>query len=921
MSQTIVRQRPLTRGGAATGRQRFNLSFLVYLTGLYTELILCLLRTSSPTNSDCCTQRMGAVKHEESYTTQFRPGAWNLKKWKYNHTDSGSPSAITLRTTATTGGLTTYRSVAEKDFDRLSSSSSDDEYSSADSVFDSSSVISSQSSHSSNGSDSSDDTFEAPDTFYNKPTAHSVNTRLESHKHFRDQAELLTGLESTPAASIPFRAHLSGHQSHTESIPRSHPSSVLSEKCHRRRSGSYDSTNGPPCRLKRDTDSADCFVMLLITFAARLITAIWPLSACPPMMSSCFNGAGVLPLEVFIHETLRRSKTSYSTLQVALFYIILLKDKLPDRDFTKEQPKNDDSQQQTSSASTCRAMQCGRRMFLAALMLASKYLQDRNYSTRAWSKISGLRIPEINENEAEYLRCIDYRLHMKKEAFENWSKVVLSLSKLSKPQRGCASKLESFRKNGSGTDAALAAMASESSSYSTVYSNQWWSELLKKLEPDLVNDRNDTESFLRDNLPADDIAEFLTRRDSSLPTPPTSPEAPPSHVPDMSLAALLPPRNASTPSLPTPKQMRAPSPARTSILPMRPQLHNLPTPQSTPRGTDPCPWQPTPQNQQQSLRCSASLDALRAMRKQCILNANLERCPPPRPHSLALPPVRSLVRPAESNLAYCSRAPTPAVPSPTNSVLTESTAQTTRSRSSSISSNSSWSSWASGPPRSLQAQIQSQTSSPLARVVSLPEQPTSKFDCSTTPVHQLRRKPNFPSDQVPSANLKSVSGVAAFVDEGYGSGEELANALARSSKSGVDVDAAQALVLFKLAATNTQRSLLFRSSAEPAQSSRGHKRTISKTNDPLHDHVSELLQNQSIDDQVMEDYPSASQDLTADKQWQIPNKSWAPVKKPAPNPMDTKRMALYCAARGSSASELASQYLREQLLTVQDISA
>ncbi|KAI9881696.1 MAG: hypothetical protein M1823_006593, partial [Watsoniomyces obsoletus] len=138
-------------------------------------------------------------------------------------------------------------------------------------------------------------------------------------------------------------------------------------------------------------------------------------------MSSCFNGAGVLPLEVFIHETLRRSKTSYSTLQVALFYIILLKDKLSDLDFTKEQPKPDEPQQ--SAPPKCRAMQCGRRMFLAALMLASKYLQDRNYSTRAWSKISGLRIPEINENETEYLRCIDYRLHMKKDAFENWSKI------------------------------------------------------------------------------------------------------------------------------------------------------------------------------------------------------------------------------------------------------------------------------------------------------------------------------------------------------------------------------------------------------------------------------------------------------------------------------------------------------------------
>jgi len=448
----------------------------------------------------------------------------------------------------------------------------------------------------------------------------------------------------------------------------------------------------------------------------------------------------------------------------------------------------------------------------------------------------------------------------------------------------------------------------------SVYSNQWWSELLKKLEPELVNDRNSTEAFLRNNLPADDIAEFLTRRDGSLPTPPTSPESSPTHVPDMSLAAVLPSRNASTPSLPTPTEMRAPSPARTSTLPMRPQLRNLPTPQSTPRGTDPCPWQTVSQNQQQSLRCSASLDTLPAMRKQCIMNANLERCPPPRPHSLALPSVRSLMRPAESNLACYSRAPTPAVLSPANSVLTESTSRTSRSRSSSISSNSSWSSWASGPPRSLQTQIQSQTSSPLARVVSFPEQPTNKLNLSAAPVHPLRRKPNFPSDQTPLASQKPSSGIGAFYDEGYGSGEDFANALARSAKSGADVDAAQALVMFKFAMTNTESSSLHHSSTQSIQSPRGHKRTISKTSDSLHNHVSELLQHQSIQDQVMEDYTSTPQDSVTDKQWQRPSKNWASLKKPAPNPMDTKRIALYCAAQDPSAPQLASQYLREQLL-------
>ncbi len=58
-----------------------------------------------------------------------------------------------------------------------------------------------------------------------------------------------------------------------------------------------------------------------------------------------------------------------------------------------------------------RALQCGRRMFLAALILASKWLQDRNYSARAWSKISGLQVSEINDNERAFLAAVNWKLH------------------------------------------------------------------------------------------------------------------------------------------------------------------------------------------------------------------------------------------------------------------------------------------------------------------------------------------------------------------------------------------------------------------------------------------------------------------------------------------------------------------------------
>lgn len=64
---------------------------------------------------------------------------------------------------------------------------------------------------------------------------------------------------------------------------------------------------------------------------------------------------------------------------------------------------------------------CGRRMFLAALMCASKYLQDRNFSNRAWSKISGLPVKEVNSNERVFLTLVAYRLHVEVDTFDKWT--------------------------------------------------------------------------------------------------------------------------------------------------------------------------------------------------------------------------------------------------------------------------------------------------------------------------------------------------------------------------------------------------------------------------------------------------------------------------------------------------------------------
>ncbi|PKS09503.1 hypothetical protein jhhlp_004120 [Lomentospora prolificans] len=186
-----------------------------------------------------------------------------------------------------------------------------------------------------------------------------------------------------------------------------------------RRTGSRGSC---PPKLVHQHDRKVNFVDNLVDSAALLVEAIWPLSSavCRNEVSS----KSILPLRTFIQETLKRSRTSYSTLQVTMYYLILIKGHVPRQDFTMEQPKDNHA---------TRALQCGRRVFLAALILASKYLQDRNYSARAWSKISGLHTQEINQNETAFLHAVNWNLHITNTVWKRWTRVLLDFRPPSTP--------------------------------------------------------------------------------------------------------------------------------------------------------------------------------------------------------------------------------------------------------------------------------------------------------------------------------------------------------------------------------------------------------------------------------------------------------------------------------------------------------
>jgi hypothetical protein len=197
----------------------------------------------------------------------------------------------------------------------------------------------------------------------------------------------------------------------------------------------------------------------------------------------------LVPIKGFVHEVLRRSRTSGCVLQTALCYLEAIRPKIPqiarlekeggiqvpelseritmateaelqaslddDSDFTinwdsiintekcldedtmptvrlnddnlddthgsgymsqdygggsKPRPLDGKSTFSTSAAPLPSPLLCPRRAFLASLILASKFTQDKCYSNRAWAKLSGLPPREIGRCERALGEALEWRL-------------------------------------------------------------------------------------------------------------------------------------------------------------------------------------------------------------------------------------------------------------------------------------------------------------------------------------------------------------------------------------------------------------------------------------------------------------------------------------------------------------------------------
>ncbi|KAJ2709277.1 PHO85 cyclin-5 [Coemansia spiralis] len=67
---------------------------------------------------------------------------------------------------------------------------------------------------------------------------------------------------------------------------------------------------------------------------------------------------------------------------------------------------------------------CGRRMFVAALISASKFMYDQTYPNKSWNRITKLPPRQISDMERAFLDMIDYRLYVDSDTYDKFRRLL-----------------------------------------------------------------------------------------------------------------------------------------------------------------------------------------------------------------------------------------------------------------------------------------------------------------------------------------------------------------------------------------------------------------------------------------------------------------------------------------------------------------
>lgn len=138
-------------------------------------------------------------------------------------------------------------------------------------------------------------------------------------------------------------------------------------------------------------------ILIYIDITTLTIRTSWPME-----ISTTKEGQPVVNTQAFVRHLLKRSRATRSTLQLAIFYLFRIRPHINKR--SQFDP----------------IVKCGRRMFLAALICAHKYLYDNTFTNASWAKISKLPVKEINQAERALLEMLDYRLYVSSELYQKF---------------------------------------------------------------------------------------------------------------------------------------------------------------------------------------------------------------------------------------------------------------------------------------------------------------------------------------------------------------------------------------------------------------------------------------------------------------------------------------------------------------------
>jgi len=159
--------------------------------------------------------------------------------------------------------------------------------------------------------------------------------------------------------------------------------------------------------LPYDASSKRRVAMTMVDLCTSYLESMWPDQRCR------------LPLRTFVFEILRRSRVQYPVFQVAMCYLARC------RTYVVSYKQQHGGQYPPKFA-------CGRRILVAALQVASKFLQDRFYSASVWSKVSGLDQRTLQENEIALMQALDWRMCVSSEHYmEICRRLTVSMATLS----------------------------------------------------------------------------------------------------------------------------------------------------------------------------------------------------------------------------------------------------------------------------------------------------------------------------------------------------------------------------------------------------------------------------------------------------------------------------------------------------------